>query len=423
MTTELESPVLDAVVTPAVDTSLIQFDVTADAIRTMQAEAAGLSIAGPDDRTGFDAVFRFRQVVKKSRVSVEKRGKELKAPHIAYNRDVDAAVKSLVEPMEAIEDGLLKQEKHYEAERERIAEEAEAARRKRYTERQNQLVEYGFKYDHNADAYTLNGVFVLVDDIRDLPDDQYAPTEELARTTYVAEFERLAEIARQEQLLADRIDTRTNAINMLEPRFNGTQYTVQGVMISLDEIRTLDDAGFMALLEQARVAHNTEQLRLARVEKEQKEAEARQREQQRLLDEQAETLRKQEEAIAAAQKKLDDEKAKAVAEEKARLKRIEDEAETERLRLFEAAQRDFQLQQEAQQAAERAAEEKAQAKADKERTKRLAPDKKALLKYLNSFSAGSAGSLTEPETIAAFEGFLKRLTAAVSQSINEVEAL
>ena len=213
-----ESVVHDAVV--VAPTAPIKFDVTSAAIAEMQARAAELTIINHEDKLGFKAVYEFRQVVKRQRIAVEKRQKELKDPHTKYNREVDALAKQLTEPMDVIEDGLLKQEKWYEAENERIAHEKALFIQQRTEGRVNQLRVWGFAWNAVNEAYEAEFVVddlpgaqlsINFDDIKELSDEEYEPTFHMARINYENHQAHLAELQRQKDE-KDRIEAEARKI-------------------------------------------------------------------------------------------------------------------------------------------------------------------------------------------------------------------
>ncbi|GAB3546424.1 hypothetical protein [Spirosoma fluminis] len=349
MNTELlEEKVHDAVLVSPTGPSQtpIKFDVTAAAIEEMKQKAASLTIAGPDDKNGYKAVYEFRQVVKKQRIAVEKKADELKAPHLAYNKQVNSTMKQLVEPMEAIENDLSVQEKAYNDERERIAEEKALAERIRYSERTKFLQERGFTYDAVSDSFGFGETVILVDDIRDLSDEDYAPTVELVNTVYQAEQDRLVQI----------------------------------------EANRLAEAG--------------------RIEAEQ------QQERERLEAERRE--------LEAAKAKLRADQAEADRIIREQYDR-EVAQEQERLRIEEEARYQAELIRQEKEQQER---DKAQRKADRERTKRLAPDKKALVAYFSKVKViGPAVTMYQPETSDLYDSFFSAFGSLVMEHLKKLDAI
>lgn len=100
------------------------------AIAQLAEEYMPLTIKGVDDKEGIALVHKARMEVKRYRVDVEKKRKELKADALEYGRKVDAEAKRLTEMLLPIETHLLEQESVVQKELDRIKrekEEAEAA--------------------------------------------------------------------------------------------------------------------------------------------------------------------------------------------------------------------------------------------------------------------------------------------------------
>ncbi|MGF7219068.1 hypothetical protein GGR92_005248 [Spirosoma lacussanchae] len=175
----------------------ISFALTLEEIDKVAAEASKLTIADHNDRAGYKAVYSFRQMVKDQRIGVEKRQKELKRPHIDYNRSVDQLAKQLVDPMKVIEEGLSKQEAVYEAEQERIKREAEQAEALKRASRIESVIRLGGIL--NEAAYDVFGTRVDLVEIETLPDDKWGEIYATLEEAYTCEQIRLAEIERERQ--------------------------------------------------------------------------------------------------------------------------------------------------------------------------------------------------------------------------------
>jgi len=105
-------------------TSLQKFSLADAAIAKMREEYLPLKIAGVNDDSGFKAVHSARMIVKNHRVQVEKVRKELKADALEYGRKVDGEAKRITAMLEPIEQHLSSEEDAYNAEKERIRNEA-----------------------------------------------------------------------------------------------------------------------------------------------------------------------------------------------------------------------------------------------------------------------------------------------------------
>jgi DNA repair exonuclease SbcCD ATPase subunit len=98
-----------------------------------------LKIAGINDKVGQGAVRLARLDVKKHRVAVEKKRKELKADALAYGKKVDSAAKLLTEKLLEIENHLIAEEKTVKDEIDRVAREIEEEKRAKLQTRLDKL--------------------------------------------------------------------------------------------------------------------------------------------------------------------------------------------------------------------------------------------------------------------------------------------
>lgn len=98
-----------------------------------------LTINGIDDKIGFNAVHDARMDVKGKRIAIEKRRKDLKADALAYGRSVDTAARVLTDLLGPIEEHLEAEENAVTAERERIKQAAEDAKRAKLQARLDSL--------------------------------------------------------------------------------------------------------------------------------------------------------------------------------------------------------------------------------------------------------------------------------------------
>src|SRR5216110_148612 len=97
-------------VTEAPRMDIVKFNVTDSEIAKLREEYLPLVINGVDDKAGLKRVYDARQVVKKTRVGVEKYAKELKETAIAWQKKVNIEQSRVVGELEAIENHLQTQE-------------------------------------------------------------------------------------------------------------------------------------------------------------------------------------------------------------------------------------------------------------------------------------------------------------------------
>ena len=126
---------------------VVKFSVTDAAIAQMKSEYMGLSIAGADDKNGFELVHRARMTVKEKRVDVEKTRKSLNESALEWQRKVNAEAKRITEMLAPVENHLKAQEEAYEAERERIRLEVERKVQEKTQARVAALITAGMQFN------------------------------------------------------------------------------------------------------------------------------------------------------------------------------------------------------------------------------------------------------------------------------------
>jgi len=122
---------------------VVKFDIETAAIAKMSDVYMKLKVSGPDDEEGFQAVHDGRMVVKKHRVSVDKREKALKADANVWRKKVGDKAKELRALLEPIETHLTDQEKIVTDEKKRIEEEKKRKFQEKIDNRVNKLASFG----------------------------------------------------------------------------------------------------------------------------------------------------------------------------------------------------------------------------------------------------------------------------------------
>lgn len=144
----------------------IQYNFADDAIAALKERCMSLRIVSLDDATGRDEVKAALKEVKRYRIDIEKKRKELKEDSLAWGRKVDAEAKRLTMLIEPIERHLEMQEAPIKAEEERIKMEAEVARRKKIDERVAALAAIGSSMPlHELEGYPEAAWKILVADL------------------------------------------------------------------------------------------------------------------------------------------------------------------------------------------------------------------------------------------------------------------
>lgn len=270
--------------------NVVKFNVTDAEIAKLKEQYLPLKINGVDDKAGLKSVYDARQVVKKTRVGVEKFAKEMKETAIAWQKKVNAEQGRVCGELESIEAHLQGEEDAVAAEKERIRVEAEEKEKARIQSRIDKLAAYGFAID-----YTL---ISTIDDIKFSDVLASAKLEHEKELSVKAEAERIQK-EEQERLKRERAE--------------------------LEELRR-QQAEAQKIIEanNARILKE-QQDKEAAIRKEQEAKEAAIRAEQNKIEDEKNKLKKEKaDAIAAQQRAEEIQKAKEQAAEAARLKQIAD---------------------------------------------------------------------------------------------------
>lgn len=275
------------------DVTATSFGILSEDIENIEREYGDLGIAGFDDRAGLLAVTEARKHVKRVRVAVENARKRLKQESLEYGRKVDAAAKLIVERLSPVENRLIAIEESVEAEKRRIAEEAERKRREFIKARVDAITATGATCDPIAIADMPQGEFdellANAKEAKRLADDKAAK----------AEAERLAKEAEERQ----RMERERLALEAERKR-------LEAIQAELDAKRREQEAAEQKIRDEA-----------ARIEREKAEEDRRK---QAEIDRQENERRLAEERTRAAEKAAADER------ERIERERIEAEAKEER---------------------------------------------------------------------------------------------
>lgn len=125
----------------------IIYEIDATALTAKVQQYAELTIAGVNDTKGYKAVSEARKELKRDRVAIENRRKELKADALEYGRKVDAMAKRLTALLEPTERRLESEEKRIDDEKERLRKEAELARQRAIQARVDRVVALGVSFE------------------------------------------------------------------------------------------------------------------------------------------------------------------------------------------------------------------------------------------------------------------------------------
>lgn len=111
--------------------NLEEFNPKKAELTTLADSFRGLTIAGIEDKEGYERVHKAQMKLREVRVDIEKKGKAAREDALAYQKAVIALEKDLIAITEPVESALKAEKERIDAEKERIkkeAEEKEAAR-------------------------------------------------------------------------------------------------------------------------------------------------------------------------------------------------------------------------------------------------------------------------------------------------------
>ncbi len=176
MPTENKTDIVAVQVFETVDAKIAndiqKFDVNVSAIEKVKLEIEPLTIAGPADKAGAEAVRKGGLVLKKMRTSIEAKRKELKSDVLKYGRGLDDHAKmltALIEPLEDLTNG-----KYGAWERENAAIEAQKEKEAEdmLVRRVKQIIDTGAAFD--GVNYSLGQEEISYSELKLMSDDAYA---------------------------------------------------------------------------------------------------------------------------------------------------------------------------------------------------------------------------------------------------------
>lgn|GEM_PF-6002726 len=130
-----------------IEDQISQFNITDAAIAELKQSYMPLVINGLEDKIGYKAVRQARLDIKKYRVDIENKRKDLNENPIKIQKAINAEAKRVTEQLREIEDYLAKQEGDYEQELERIKKQKEEEEQLKFHERVQLLIKIGLAFD------------------------------------------------------------------------------------------------------------------------------------------------------------------------------------------------------------------------------------------------------------------------------------
>lgn len=178
----------------AIKRELAKFNYTDAKIQELKDQFGPLTIAGADDKEGYQAVKKAWNLVRGVRTGFEKKGLELRNQFKKVLTAISGEEDRLITLVTPLEDELYKKWKAIDDEKDRLAKEKEEAEQRRLMARLEELVGMGMKLENGF--YQL-GETISMDaaTLRALPDDQYEKLKQTVKgkADELAEKQRLAE--------------------------------------------------------------------------------------------------------------------------------------------------------------------------------------------------------------------------------------
>lgn len=260
--------------------ALAQYSPADATIAKMAEEFLPLTINGVRDREGYKAVYSARIMVKNHRVAVENTRKALKKDALEFGRKVDGEAKRIFALLEPIETHLKTEEDAYNAEKERIKAEEEAARQAALRARMEKLAAVRSP--------------LLPTEVQELDDDAFAVVLEQA----TADYEEVKSKEAEEAAERARLETEAEAARKAE------EERIQAERAKLEQQRQEQ------LAAQAQIDEERRKVEVERAR----------------LEEEAAARRREAEAKAAAEREAEEAKEREALEAAARAKREAEEA-------------------------------------------------------------------------------------------------
>lgn len=181
---------------PFITTELAKFEIKEEDLRTFVSDFAELKIDGVDDRDGYKKVYDARQSLKKKRVEIANKGKELRASANAFAKAVITRENELIAIIDPVEKALLAKEDLIDAEKKRLRDEEKKKEDNRIQEMLTKLAVVGYAVDFTQLRAMTEEQFTL---LLEEATHQFSQAEKAKKEEEAAEVERkrLADLARK----------------------------------------------------------------------------------------------------------------------------------------------------------------------------------------------------------------------------------
>ena len=293
-----------------IEQALKKYSVTDAGIAKLKAEYMPLKIKAIDDAVGYKLVRAARMEVKALRIDVEKTRKGLKEESLIFGRAVDGEAKRITALLEPIEDYLHTQEKTVNEEKQRIKDEEANKERERIQARIKKLYDMGVVFD--GFGYVYKGkegenIEVSGEQIKDMPDEEYqnliSTVLDIQRKDAEAQMEidrqrkeeedRLAKIKKEQEAEAKRLKEKEDAIKAEQDK-KDSELKAEREAIEAEK----------RLIEKEKEDKQTEEERVAEMNKALKEAEDKAKKEADEKAEQEATEKAEKERIAKIEAEL-----------------------------------------------------------------------------------------------------------------------
>jgi len=186
-----------------ITSELQKFQTTDAAIAKLRQDYMALKISGLEDKEGYEKVHLARMDVKTRRVSVTKRGKELREDAVKFQKSVIAEEKRIIYLLSPIEDHLGDEESRVDEEKARIKAEADFQEAARIQARVNILFSLGCRFD--GMSYSYGNLIAPQALVKTCSDEQFETFCSVIREAIEKEAEQKAEDERLRKEEAERL--------------------------------------------------------------------------------------------------------------------------------------------------------------------------------------------------------------------------
>lgn len=237
------------------------YPIAEAAIEELAEQYGDLTIAGLQDKGGYEQVHKARMVVKGYRVDIEKTRKELKAEVLERGRAIDSRAKELTALISPVEAHLEAEEKAYTEAHEAIKREAEEKRQAALVDKVNRLAAVGFQSTTYA--------------VESWTDEQFETTLAEATKAHAAEQERLA-AEREAEAKAEAERQRVAAEQAEAQRAEAKRLAEEREKLEAEQRKLAEEKARIAQEQRERdAAEKARQDERDRIEREKRDAELR----------------------------------------------------------------------------------------------------------------------------------------------------